>query len=117
MSPTDSRVAKSNHSTGRLTSGERPAERPGELAASYSATGDAATGDAAPLDRVSAREDGLSDYLTLVLTTGVGPITLNSLLETFGTASAVLKASPGELAEVPGVGIALARRLRSSELA
>ena len=57
----------------------------------------------------------LKDYLALVLTTGVGPITLAALLEHFDSPAAVLAASPNELAEVPGVGVALARRLRSSE--
>ena len=57
----------------------------------------------------------LKDYLALVLTTGVGPITLAALLERFDSATAVLTAAPNDLAEVPGVGVALARRIRSQE--
>ncbi len=57
----------------------------------------------------------LRDYLAVVLTTGVGPITLSALLERFDTPARILSASPNELAEVPGVGVALARRLRSQE--
>ena len=55
------------------------------------------------------------DYLQLTLTTGVGPRTLSNLLDRFGTASAVLQASPQELAEVEGVGLLLSRRIRSQE--
>lgn len=57
----------------------------------------------------------LVEYLRLVLTTGVGPLTLDRLLERFGSASAIFAASPNELSEVEGVGVALARRLRSRE--
>lgn len=62
----------------------------------------------------SARDD-LHCYLALALTTGVGPITLRALLDHFETPEAVLKASPNELAEVEGIGVALARRIRSTE--
>ncbi len=55
------------------------------------------------------------DYLQVALTTGVGPFVLARLLERFGNASAVLSASPMELSEVEGVGVTLARRLRSAE--
>lgn len=55
------------------------------------------------------------DYLQLTLTTGVGPKSLERLLGHFGSASNVLQASPQELAEVDGVGIALARKIRSNE--
>lgn len=55
------------------------------------------------------------DYLQLTLTTGIGPRTLETLLTRFGTASVVLQASPQDLAEVEGVGVALSRRIRSSE--
>ncbi len=54
-------------------------------------------------------------YLQLTLTTGVGPRTLANLLARFETARGVLGATPQEQAEVEGVGIALSRRLRSSE--
>lgn len=61
-------------------------------------------------------EDGARlDYLTVAMTTGVGPVVLRRLLERFETPGAVLAASPVELVEVEGVGVALARRLRSSE--
>ncbi len=55
------------------------------------------------------------DYLALVLTQGIGPITLAALLERFGNASAVLAASPNELAEVAGVGTVLSRNIRSQQ--
>lgn len=57
----------------------------------------------------------LLDYLQVVSTTGVGPATLRGLLDRFGSAANVLAASPVELCEVDGVGITLAKRLRSSE--
>ncbi len=55
------------------------------------------------------------DYLRLVSVTGIGPVVLRHLLEQFGTAARVFEASPSELGEVPGVGVALARRIRSKE--
>lgn len=55
------------------------------------------------------------DYLQLTLTTGVGPRTLEALLDRFGSASGALQASPQDLAEVEGVGVVLSRRIRSSE--
>lgn len=60
-------------------------------------------------------DEAFLNYLQLVLTTGVGPQTLARLLERFGEAANVFAASPNELAEVDGVGVALARRLRSGE--
>lgn len=57
----------------------------------------------------------LLDYLQLVLTHGVGSTLLDRLLERFGTASAVLSASPNELAEIEGVGVALIRNLRGGQ--
>ena len=65
-------------------------------------------------DQTTIRDD-LHSYLAVALTTGVGPITLAALLDHFETAQAILKASPTELGEVEGVGVALARRLRSTE--
>src|SRR5690349_17745390 len=64
---------------------------------------------------IAQQDADLRDYLSLVLTLGVGPITLAALLERFGSASAVLAASPTDLSAVPGVGVALSRRIRSSE--
>ncbi len=55
------------------------------------------------------------DYLQLTLTTGIGPRTLANLLERFQTASQVLQASPQELSEVDGVGVAVSRRIRATE--
>lgn len=55
------------------------------------------------------------DYLQVVSTTGVGPQVLKNLLEHFHSATEVLAASPRELSEVDGVGVMLARRLRSNE--
>ncbi|QDV22151.1 DNA-processing protein DprA [Aureliella helgolandensis] len=60
-------------------------------------------------------EAHLAEYLRLVLTTGVGPQTLARLLNRFGSPEAVFSASPLELSEVDGVGIALSRRLLSTE--
>ncbi len=55
------------------------------------------------------------DYLQLAITQGVGPCLLTRLLERFGTATDVLSASPHELSEVQGVGVSLARNLRSQQ--
>jgi DNA processing protein len=57
----------------------------------------------------------LADYLRLAMTTGVGPLIMQRLLERFDTPADALAASPQELCEVEGVGIVLARRLRSTE--
>lgn len=57
----------------------------------------------------------LIDYLHLALTNGVGSTLLRRLLDHFGSAAAVLTASPVELSEVPGVGLVLSRNLRSLE--
>ena len=54
------------------------------------------------------------DYLRLALTHGVGPCLLRRLLDHFGNATAVLAASPLELGEVEGIGVTLARNLRSA---
>ncbi len=59
--------------------------------------------------------DALVDYLQVVMTTGVGPHLLEKLLYRFESPRGILTASPSELAEVAGVGVAVARRLRSSE--
>ncbi len=55
------------------------------------------------------------DYLQLALTSGIGSVLLERLVERFGSASAVLRASPTELCEVPGVGVAVSRGLRNAE--
>lgn len=57
----------------------------------------------------------LEKYLGLVLTPGVGPKTLAALLDHFGSAAEVLGAAPNDLCEIEGIGVALMRRIRSSE--
>lgn len=57
----------------------------------------------------------LLDYLHVVTTPGIGPHMLSRLLAKFRTARGILTASPTELSEVEGVGVTLARRLRSNE--
>lgn len=57
----------------------------------------------------------LLDYLQLALTTGIGSVLLDRLLERFGTPDNVFAASPTELATVDGVGVTLIRNLRSTE--
>jgi DNA processing protein len=61
------------------------------------------------------RPNSLLDYLQLVLTTGIGSVILDRLLERFGDPAVVLAASPAELAEVDGVGVTLVRNLRSTQ--
>ncbi len=60
-------------------------------------------------------DPALRDYLRLILTQGVGPELGKRLIETFGDASQVFQASPMQLGEVSGVGVAVARRIRSAE--
>ncbi len=60
-------------------------------------------------------DEPLLKYLQLALTQGVGPQLAQRLLDAFGSAESALSASPNELAAIEGVGIALSRRLRSSE--
>lgn len=55
------------------------------------------------------------DYLQLALTEGVGSVLMERLLDRFGSASAVLSASPTELCDVAGVGVHLARNFRNPE--
>lgn len=64
---------------------------------------------------IAAADSKLLDYLQVALTTGVGPHLLRRLLDQFGEASRVISASPRELNDVDGIGVALARRLRSHE--
>ncbi len=51
------------------------------------------------------------DLLTLTLVPGIGPKTLNSLLEYFDSPSEVLRQSTDSLQQVPGVGPKLAKEL------
>ena len=53
----------------------------------------------------------LRDLLALHLTPGVGPRTAAALLERFGSAAAVLRASAGQLRDVPHVGPKIAEAL------
>ncbi len=54
------------------------------------------------------------DLLALHLVPGIGPRLTAALLEEFGSAAQVLKASPAELREVPYIGDGLAERLASA---
>lgn len=54
------------------------------------------------------------DLLALNLAHGIGPKTLNALLEKFGSASAVRHATPAELAEIPYMGRAVAEKLHTA---
>ena len=56
----------------------------------------------------------LRDLLALHLTPGVGPRTAAALLEWFGTAAAVLRASEARLRDVPHVGPKLAQAVRGA---
>lgn len=58
-----------------------------------------------------APDDFLVATLRLVLVSGVGPITRKALVDHFGSAAAVLKASPQELQQVQGVGPKLAHKI------
>jgi DNA processing protein len=55
------------------------------------------------------------DYLQLAFTTGIGPCLLRRLLERFGSATQALNAAPQDLAEIEGLGVTLARRLRAGD--
>jgi DNA processing protein len=56
----------------------------------------------------------IRDLLSLHLTDGLGPVRIASLLEHFGSAARVLRASAGELMQVPGIGPQLSTSLSSS---
>lgn len=73
-------------------------------------------GDSSPPEPVEVvdRVGQLADSLTLMLVSGVGPITRRALLDRFGSAAAVLAASQTQLRQVRGVGPELARRLTSA---
>ena len=87
-----------------------------ELLRSGSLAGDNLDNESTNSDSTGhANPEMLVDYLQVVLTTGVGPQILGRLLDRFGSARAVLAASPTELCEVEGVGVSLARRLRNHE--
>ena len=56
------------------------------------------------------------NFIRLALTPGVGPRTIQSLLEQFGSATSVLAAGAEQLAEVPRVGSKLIGAIRSADL-
>lgn len=53
----------------------------------------------------------LDDVLCLTLVTGIGPNLFQSLVDRFGSATAVLDASFSQLCDVPGIGSKLAQRI------
>src|SRR5437016_2155731 len=52
--------------------------------------------------------------LMLRLTEGLGPVRIEALLAHFGSARAALRASVAQLAEVPGIGTALAAQVSAA---
>lgn len=52
------------------------------------------------------------DLLSMTLTEGLGPVRIGALLDRFGSAAAVLRASDAQLVSVPGIGPETVRRLR-----
>lgn len=63
---------------------------------------------------MAVTDEELLDLLTLQLTPGIGPTRAAALLEHFGSASAVLRATERTLAQVDGVGPRTAQALRES---
>jgi DNA processing protein len=61
---------------------------------------------------MSQQEADVLDLLTLQMTPGLGPQRIAALLERFLSPSAVLRASPEQLSDVPGVGTKIAAALR-----
>ncbi|MEZ6090961.1 MAG: DNA-processing protein DprA [Pirellulaceae bacterium] len=59
-------------------------------------------------------DESLTDLLRLTLIPGIGPRTLTSLLEAFGTAGEALSASSHALQQVPGVGPKLVQAINAS---
>ena len=66
-----------------------------------------------PRDTPSPTEDSLEATVRLALVSGVGPMIRKALMEHFGTAEAVLAASPSQLRTVPGIGPKLSRAIVS----
>jgi DNA processing protein len=62
-------------------------------------------------DSAQTTDDTLADALRLSMISGVGPRLRKALLESFGSASAVLAAAPSDLRRVPGIGAELTRRI------
>lgn len=63
----------------------------------------------------STAADTLADAVRLSMIAGVGPRLRKGLLEEFGTASAVLAATAGDLRRVQGIGAELARRIERAK--
>jgi DNA processing protein len=61
-----------------------------------------------------APDEELHELLRLTLVPGIGPATFRALLDHFGTARRVGRASLGDLRQVPGVGSVLAERIVAS---
>ncbi len=57
----------------------------------------------------------LHDWLSLSLVPGLGNVLMARLLAVYGEPAAVLRASPKELRQVPGVGAKLAQAIRHSD--
>ena len=58
----------------------------------------------------------LHDWLSLYLAPGLGNILMARLLAVYGEPAAVLKSSPKELCQVPGIGKKMAQRFNASAL-
>ena len=68
----------------------------------------AAQVSALPVDSPISERDAA---LCLHMVTGLGPRTFSKLIETFGSAAAVLNAAPSTIREVPGVSQTLVRKI------
>ena len=55
------------------------------------------------------------DLLTLQMTPGLGPQRIAALLERFLSPAAILRASPEQLSDVPGVGAKIVAALRDPQ--
>ena len=67
-------------------------------------------------DNAAAQQEALLSALRLTMVPGVGPRTQRNLLDRFGSAEAVLKASAGDLNTVSGVGPKLIRSITEARL-
>jgi DNA processing protein len=65
--------------------------------------------------RATADNEALVAALRLSLVSGVGPLTRKALLEHFGSAENVLKATGQQLREVPGVGAKVSRAIKDAD--
>ena len=60
--------------------------------------------DPAAVNELSNREDNVRAALRLSMTPGVGPKIFAQLVESFGSAQAVLEANQDQLSQIPGIG-------------